>query len=178
MPIGVQSSDTELPDAHLRKALAYWQRKCGERHMPRRTDIDPVEMPDLLPYVRLVDVVGPGQYRYRVVGTELEQMHGGLKFAGRFVHEALPPPLADQVIPVYDECVRERRPVFLENTFLTPDKERVARHSRVLFLPLSEDDETVSMVLVIQLFVAIEASTSSAFDPWATQYIEIQRRVL
>ena len=178
MPIGVQSSDAELPDAHLRKALAYWQRKCGERHMPRRTDIDPVEMPDLLPYVRLVDVVAPGQYRYRVVGTELEQMHGGLKFAGRFVHEALPPPLADQVIPVYDQCVRERRPVFLENTFLTPDKERVARHSRVLFLPLSEDDETVSMVLVVQHFVAIEAGTSNAFDPWATQYVEIQRRVL
>jgi PAS domain len=114
MPISAQS--LELPDAHLRKALAYWQRKCGERHMPRRADIDPVEMPELLPYVRLVDVVAPGQYRYRLVGTELEQLHGGLKFAGRFVHEALPPPLADHVVPVYDECVRERRPVFLENT--------------------------------------------------------------
>lgn len=178
MPIGVQSSDTQLPDAHLRKALTYWQRKCGQRRMPRRADIDPVEMPDLLPYVRLVDVVAPGQYRYRVVGSELEQMHGGLKFTGRFVHEALPPPLADQVIPVYDECVRERRPVFLENTFLAPDGERVARHSRVLFLPLSEDDETVSMVLVIQHFVAVEIHTTETFDPWATQYIEIQRRVL
>jgi hypothetical protein len=176
MPINMQSS--ELPDAHLRKALAYWQSKCGGRHMPRRGDIDPVEMPELLPYVRLVDVVAPGQYRYRVVGTELEQMHGGLKFAGRFVHEALPPPLADQVIPVYDECVRERRPVFLENRFLAPDGERVARHSRVLFLPLSEDDQTVSMVLVIQLFVAIESRTTEAFNPWTTHYIEIQRRVL
>jgi hypothetical protein len=178
MPIGVQSPDTQLPDAHLRKALAYWQQKCGARHMPRRADIDPVEMPDLLPYVRLVDVVAPGQYRYRVVGTELEQLHGGLKFAGRFVHEALPPPLADHVVPVYDECVRARRPVFLENTFLAPDRERVARYFRVLFLPLSEDDETVSMVLVIQHFVAIEPGAMSTFDPWATQYTEIQRRVL
>jgi hypothetical protein len=66
MPINVQSF--ELPDAHLRKALAYWLRKCGERHMPRRADIDPVEMPELLPYVRLADVVAPGQYRYRLVG--------------------------------------------------------------------------------------------------------------
>jgi hypothetical protein len=178
MPISAQSSDIQLPDAYLRKALAYWQRKCGGHHMPRRADIDPVEMPDLLPYVRLVDVVAPGQYRYRVVGTELEQMHGGLKFAGRFVHEALPPPLADQVIPVYDECVRERRPVFLENRFLAPEGDRVARHSRVLFLPLSEDDETVSMVLVIQIFVAIQPDAQEAFDPWATQYIEIQRRLL
>jgi hypothetical protein len=178
MPISAPPSDTVLPDAHLRKGLAYWQGKCGERHMPRRADIDPVEISDLLPHVRLVDVVAPGQYRYRVVGTELEQMHGGLKFAGRFVHEALPPPLAVQVIPVYDECVRERRPVFLENSFLAPDGDRVARHSHVLFLPLSEDDDVVSMVLVIQHFAVIEPGATHAFDPWATQYIEIQRRVL
>src|ERR1044072_3402441 len=108
MPIGVPSSDTQLADAYLRRALAYWQRKCGERHMPRRADIDPIEIPELLPFIRLVDVVAPGQYRYRVVGTEVEQMHGGLKFNGRFVHEALPPVLAEHIVPVYDECVRER----------------------------------------------------------------------
>ena len=73
---------------------------------------------------RLADVLAPGQYRYRVVGTEVEQLHGGLKFYGRFVHEALPPPIANGVIPVYDACVRERRPVFLENTFLASDRER------------------------------------------------------
>jgi len=178
MPISDPPSDAQLPDAYLRKALAYWQRKCGERRMPRRADIDPIEMPDLLPYVRLVDVLAPGQYRYRVVGTELEQMHGGLKFAGRLVHEALPPLLADQVIPVYDECVRERRPVFLENAFLAPDGKGVEGHSCVLFLPLSEDDETVSMVLVIQHFVAVEAHIADTFNPWATEYTEIQRRVL
>jgi hypothetical protein len=178
MPISASPSDPPLTDASLRKVLAYWQHKRGERRMPRRADIDPVEMPDFLPYVRLVDVVAPGQYRYRVVGTELEQLHGGLKFTGRMVHESLPPQLADQVIPVYDACVQERRPVFLENTFLAPDKERVARHSRVLFLPLSEDDETVSMVLVIQLFVAIESGAMDAFDPWVAHYVEIQRRVL
>ncbi len=178
MPISAPPTDSQLPDAYLRKALSYWQSKRGERHMPRRADIDPVEMPELLPYVRLVEVVAPGQYRYRLVGTELEQMHGGLKFAGQFVHDALPPPLADRIIPVYDECVRERKPVFLENTFLAPDRERVARHSRVLFLPLSEDDETVTMVLVIQHFAVIEPGAMSAFDPWATEYTEVQRRVL
>jgi hypothetical protein len=176
MPVNMPPS--ELPDAYLRKGLAYWQGKCGARRMPRRGDIDPVEMPDLLPYVRLVDVVAPGQYRYRVVGTELEQMHGGLKFAGRFVHEALPPSLAARIVPVYDECVRERRPVFLENTFLAPDNERVVRHSRVLFLPLSEDDETVAMVLVIQHFLPIEREISDTFNPWATRYAEIQHRIL
>jgi hypothetical protein len=178
MPIDIQSTDDQVPDAQLRKALAYWDRKRGERRMPRRADIDPVDMPSLLSNVRLVEVVGPGQYRYRLVGTEVEQFHGGLKFKDRFVHEALPPPLADHVIPVYDECVRERRPLYLENTFLTPDKQRVARHSKVLFLPLSEDDTTASMVLVIQLFMTIDARTLDAFDPWATHYIEIQRRLL
>jgi hypothetical protein len=176
MPINMQSS--ELPDAHLRKALAYWQHKRGARHMPQRADIDPVEMPDLLPFVRLVEVVAPGQYRYRLVGTEVEQFHGGLKFNGRFVHEALPPALAVHIVPVYDDCVRERRPIFLENTFLVPHTDRVARHSRVLYLPLSQDDQTVSMVLVVQVFVVIEPGAPYTFDPWSTHYMEIQRRVL
>jgi hypothetical protein len=178
MPTTEPTSDTSFLAEELRKALAYWERKRGERRMPRRADIDPVEIPDLLPYVRLVDVVARGQYRYRLVGTEVEQLHGGLKFYGRLVHEALPPQLADHIIPVYDECVRERRPVFLEQIFYTPDREQVARHSRVLFLPLSEDDETVSMVLVIQVFAVLEAGATDPFNPWATHYVEVQRRVL
>lgn len=178
MPNEVPSTDSQLPDAQLRKAFAYWDQKRGERRMPRRADIDPIEMPSLLPNLRLVEVHGPGQYRYRLVGTEVEQFHGGLSFKDRFIHEALPGPLADHVIPVYDQCVRERRPLYLENTFLTPDKQRVARHSRVLFLPLSEDDSAVSMVLVIQIFVEVDARIMDEFDPWTTHYVEIQRRVL
>jgi hypothetical protein len=34
------------------------------------------------------------------------------------------------------------------------------------------------MVLVIQHFVVIEPGATNAFDPWVTEYIEIQRRVL
>ncbi|HET6160575.1 MAG TPA: PAS domain-containing protein [Dongiaceae bacterium] len=178
MPIDDRSSRPSLPDARLGSAFAYWQHKRGERHMPRRADFDPVDMPGLLPFIRLVDVHGPGQYRYRVVGTELEQFHGGLKFAGRFVHEALPPHLADHVIPVYDECVRECRPIYIENTFRMSDAERVARRSRVLFLPLSEDDETVSMVLVVQLITTLDSSAAEAFDAWASHYTELDRRLL
>jgi hypothetical protein len=178
MPTETRSSDPVLPDARLLAALAYWQRKRGERRMPRRDDFDPVDMPALLPFLRLVEVHGPGQYRYRVVGTELEQFHAGLKFTGRFIHEALPPHLADPVIPVYDECVRERRPIYLENAFLVSDTQRAARHSRVLFLPLSEDDETVSMVLVIQLIDMADSIATDVFDPWASQYTELDRRLL
>ena len=41
-----------------------------------------------------------------------------------------------------------------------------------------EDDSTVSMVLVIQIFVDVDTRVMDEFDPWTTHYVEIQRRML
>jgi hypothetical protein len=46
------------------------------RALPSRSDIDPIEIPRLLPHIMLVDVMGPGLYRYRLVGTEIATAMG------------------------------------------------------------------------------------------------------
>jgi hypothetical protein len=133
----------------------YLRRKAADRRMPRRADIDPTEIPKLLPHARLIDVIGPGRYRYLLVGSEIQRFHG-TNPTGRYVHEVLAGPIGARIIAVYDECVRDRRAIYFESELLALDGSGVHRRSKVLFAPLSEDDQIVNQVLVFQIILAAD----------------------
>lgn len=41
----------------IKTMYAYWKSKCNGNRLPRRSDIDPVEMPRMLPQITIVEVV-------------------------------------------------------------------------------------------------------------------------
>ncbi|MBV8165977.1 MAG: PAS domain-containing protein [Alphaproteobacteria bacterium] len=144
-----------LADPRHHEAYAYWRSKCVGGRLPRRRDIDPADIPRLLPHVLLVDIAG-GRYRYRVIGTECVREHGR-DSTGQYLDEVIPGrQYKAHVLRLYDECVHERRPVYSESLFLAPRGMQPQRHLKVLFLPLSDDGERVDKVLVVQLFFYIE----------------------
>ena len=55
----------------VQEALAYWESKRSGRRMPARRDFDPVfEVPRLLPWIVLVDVLHePLDFRFRLIGS-------------------------------------------------------------------------------------------------------------
>ncbi len=53
----------------------YWREKCGKRIMPARRDIDPAEIPALLPYVSIIHKV-EGKFRFRLVGSAVARQFG------------------------------------------------------------------------------------------------------
>lgn len=58
-------------DEH-RLLFDYWDKIRGDFPMPSRADFDPVDIPRLLPFIGLTDIVLPGpRFRYRVVGTAM-----------------------------------------------------------------------------------------------------------
>ncbi|HEX3881929.1 MAG TPA: PAS domain-containing protein [Stellaceae bacterium] len=146
-------------DPRLHQAFAYWRRKAAGRPLPRRRDIDPIEIPKLLPDVMLVDVEADGRYRYRLIGTENTQAQG-IKATGRYLDEVLPGlEYKNHVLGLYDESVRMRQALYSECLFLSPERLAPERHTKVLFMPLSEDGDTVNMVFVLQIFLYIEHGT-------------------
>lgn len=148
-----------VSDSRLRDALEYWRRKAGGRAVPARGDIDPAEIPRLLPDLMLVEVLPEGRYRYRLIGTNNVVEHG-VNATGRYLDEVLPgPEYKAHVLALYDECVRSRRGLYSECLFLSPRRRNPERHTKVLFLPLSEDGGVVNMVLVAQVFLHIEQET-------------------
>jgi hypothetical protein len=125
----------------------YWLGKCGRRNMPRRADIDPVEMPRrLLPWISIVDVVEDARrYVYRLVGTGDVEVRGKDP-TGRSVAEAYFGPSPEDALGCYDNVVATRAPLLDPTPFTAPDGKWVT--DETLFLPLSDDGQHVNKILV------------------------------
>jgi hypothetical protein len=83
-------------------AYAYWLAKRGARPFPSRADIQPTEIPKLLPYITLVDVIHeePVDYRFRIEGDTVERVIGYRRM-GRRLSE-----LTSTLGPAYDSAYR------------------------------------------------------------------------
>ena len=125
----------------------YWLSKCGRRPMPRRSDIDPVDMPrGLLPFINLVDVVDDERrYVYRLVGTGDVDVRGQDP-TGKSVLEGFFAPRAEDALACYDRVVATRAPFLDPEPFVAPNGKYVMEET--IFLPLSDDGVKVNMVLV------------------------------
>jgi hypothetical protein len=158
-----------ITDERLKAGYDYWCRKAaGGSRLPRRADIDPTEIPHLLPHIRIVDVVEQGRFRYRLVGTETRQQHKSDP-TGRYLDEVLSPPSGPRIIEVYAECVRDRRPIYVEHEFVQPNGRGIYRLSKALYTPLSEDGIAMNQVLVFHVLVA-PSTPQPGLDLWAQPY--------
>jgi len=174
----VNPATSPISDMRLQDGYAYWRRKAAGRRMPRRHDIDPTDIPKLLPHVMLVDVTDDGRYRYRLIGTENERAHG-INATGCYLDEVLKgAEYRAHVIALYDQAVRERRPVYSESLFLSPEMGSIERHTKVIFMPLSEDGEHVNVMLVMQVFLYIDQATRDRHFIDARPYKEIAHAIL
>ena len=125
----------------------YWLARCGNRTMPARADIDPVEMPNrLLPGICIVDVVADERrYVYRLVGTGDAEVRGNDP-TGKSVSEGFFGPSAADALSCYDKVVETRAPLLDPTPFAAPSGKWI--NEETLFLPLSDDGLVVNKILV------------------------------
>lgn len=134
----------------IRQIYRYWRSKCAHGRMPPRRAIDPVEIPRFLPQITIVEVVpDERRYVYRLVGTREVEIRGRDP-TGRSVIDGFFGPSLEDALGCYDRVVATRAPHYDDDPYVTPD----GRYSddETLFLPLSEDGETVSRILVFGTF--------------------------
>src|SRR3546814_12327327 len=63
----------QLPDTKLRRLYDYWCGRCPEGALPARRDIDPLDIPDLLPNLFLLDVIGDAEdFVFRLAGPPVD----------------------------------------------------------------------------------------------------------
>jgi len=134
----------------LREIFAYWQRQRGDRAMPARADIAPMEIPRLLRHVFLIDVIAePRDYRYRLVGTAISERYGEER-TGKLVSEVFAEPTLSIVMRVHDTVVNERRPVRATGPVVWRQDDYTTFET--LFLPLSDDRRSVNMIFGGMIF--------------------------
>lgn len=135
----------EPHDLNLRALYEYWNAVRGDRSMPWRTEIDPAEIPKLLPHIILYDVVTGGGYVIRLVGEEVVGFVGH-NATGQPAGSALPPRAAEILQRILDAVAMERVPKFRAGkAHWQPDKSY--RDFEACFLPLSGDGEIVDVIL-------------------------------
>jgi len=121
----------QVDDTILRAFFAYWRRVCGDRPMPRRGDIDPIDMPHtVLPHLILLDVQhDPLDFRYRLAGTLVVE-RSGFEFKGRLTTE----------LPI-------SRPMALHAEFAKVAGDGRPRHSGFSYRSLRDEYKNVERVV-------------------------------
>ncbi|MCE9649899.1 MAG: PAS domain-containing protein [Parvibaculum sp.] len=136
---------SKLP-SKLQQLLQYWQGKRKPGHIPSRKDIDPIEIPRLMPDVALVDVLrDPLDYRYRLAGTNMVEMTGydrtGMRMREFFTPEAI---AATEILIA--RLIETREPIAFEGKMFWIEENY--RRFQAIVLPLATDGRTVDMAIM------------------------------
>ncbi len=128
------------------QSLKYWLEKKGDRPMPSRNDLDPVEIPGLLPHVILLDVMNdPRDFRYRLIGTIVEH-HLLHNLAGLRMREIAHQAPGSIIWSTLEDILANKRPVTSSIPYVGPHNEY--KTAEDLIMPLSDDGEAVNMMFV------------------------------
>lgn len=137
----------------VRAAREYWERCRGDRKMPARADLDPAEMKVFLPHIILWDVLrDPLDFRYRLVGSEVER-NSHQRNLGRRLSEIPERQPGSQVWENLKAVVETKEPSERQLPYVGPFKD--FKTVRQVTLPLSDDGETVNIVMLVCEFVPI-----------------------
>jgi len=139
------SSVDELHSQVLIDAFEYWRSKCGDKGLPSRPEIDPIEMKLFLDRIMLVDVESePRRYRYRLVGTLITQTTNR-DVTSQYWDEVYTDIQYEVLKVSLDNVVETRKPCRSTGSVNYVRKEFVS--VEVLDLPLSADGINVDMIL-------------------------------
>ncbi len=157
-----------LRDDRHRRAFAYWRSKTPEGRLPGRRHIDPLDVPDLLPWLTLIDVVWEQErlrLRCRLVGTGVAARFGR-DITGLYAEEAYPEAYLAQALDTYGAIIGSRSPQLSRHRIPIEGREH-AEYDR-LILPLAADGDTVDMFLSCFAFDVGRSEWSSATVPEKT----------
>lgn len=146
----IYASVDALRSKSVAELYAYWRSKLNGRAMPAPADIDPTEIPQLLPSIIIAEYLGdPVRTRYRLVGT-LQVYYNGLDFTGLYLDE-IDWGIENEFVRLVHRTLRETAaPVFghYEWSF----RDGIHGFAEFGVFPLSADGKTVTRCLGIDDF--------------------------
>lgn len=143
----------DFEDCHekIREMIAYWHAIHPAEGLPGRQHFDPIDIPRLLPNLRMVDVEGrPPRFKTRLMGTVLLDFFGE-EHTGHYFDDLYPKFKQSKTYQDLYDVVANRRPnwrrgepgLVYEKDFVTVER---------VYLPLAEDGSTVDMIVTCILF--------------------------
>jgi len=139
----------QINEPRLARLYAYWLARKGARRFPSRRDIDPLEFGYVLGHIMMVDLLrDPPGLRVRLHGTEMVR-RAGYDLTGKLVQDL---PINEYRAYVIERCnsvAATGVPVLVHHDRVLDGR---PRRYEALWLPFSEDGQTVSMLLCALLY--------------------------
>jgi len=160
--VTVYSNIDQMTSAMTRRIHDWWMsHRRGE--IPDRSDFDPAEFKDLLPYILISDVeASPFRIRYRLVGTRAAEATG-FNIVGRYLDELMPTEPEAPWLELYELSFRQREPVIGACTCTTTNG-GLFTYEYGLF-PLRRGSRVVAQFLAIEDYCNL-ASTLTDLVQW------------
>jgi hypothetical protein len=155
---------TTLQDKRLRDLLVYWLKLSGDRAIPSRNDFDPLDIPRLLPFLVLVDVLDDAlDFRFRLTGTHFREFAGD-EATGKMIGEVFPPDFCAEVRTHWGNSIKQRQPLLGKGELWVSGRDFIRWEG--IILPLSPDGATVNMLLGGIVFIsASDANNANSGEP-------------
>ena len=133
----------------MRSALiAYWDRHRCRDGIPPWGRIDPVDIPRLLPYVGLIDVLEDGrQFRIRLAGEHIVAMHGASPVGmviGDCGQKGCGCSAAPAALSAFRDALTHRKVASFVTEYANTDGDQISLSAVVM--PLSTIDAEVGML--------------------------------
>ena len=141
-----------LDDPLHRRMYAYWHEKRGSRRLPSRGDIDPTEIPRLLPNLLISEYVAEGdrgRWRYRLAGTAVAAAFGRNP-TGRFVDELTKGDYREFIERIHGMVRAEQRALFCASEYT--GARNLLMSAKRLLLPLTTDGRHVDQIISLLVF--------------------------
>jgi hypothetical protein len=153
--MGTEGETTPARYPSLDRLYEYWRELRGERYLPARQDLDPLEIPYILGRVALIDVrEGADRYRVRLYGTRLA-IWLGFDLTGKRLADCPDREFGRLVAEACDTVIAEGLPRWERFTWQHGE----ARHScGVFLLPLGDDGAGIDTVMLAMMSEASEAA--------------------
>jgi hypothetical protein len=106
----------EIPERHPVSVFhAYWLSKTGASGVPLRNDINPMDIPTVVPWLMILETVESRKdgliFRYRLAGTGCTEMFG-IDYTGKTFGEGLLVAEAERREREFLRIIKDHEPVF------------------------------------------------------------------
>ena len=149
------SEGSSVDNPRLLALIRYWNAKRGSRSMPSRQQIDPIEIPRLLPIVLVAERVAVGA-RIRLLGTEATEAYGR-ETRGKLVTEVALGEFTPLWLNAFMRVTETGAPIAAGGQYRTPDHRRSVE---MVLMPLSDDGVSVSHILGGLMIMPMQMSSS------------------
>lgn len=162
----------------IRQAESYWTALLGDGGVPRRSQIDPRGLENILEYTFILERIAPGLARFRLAGSHLSKI-AGMEVRGMPLTAFFEPSSRDRITEELEKVFSE--PAIGEFALVSKGKlGRVRLEARMILLPLRSDLGDVSRTLGVLVSDGAIGATPRRFAIDSSQIrplVAVRRRV-